>query len=85
MQEEAIEFREDESGFGVLALRPLRIHNSHVQMGKRYLVGCSLCQGTMEGAIEEQYFTPKAAGVDEGAGVDKERDAALPPDPWSDR
>ena len=46
MQEKTVEFREDESGFGVLALRPLRLHHSHVQMGKRHLVGCSFCEGS---------------------------------------
>ncbi len=78
MPEKTVEFREDEGGFGVLALRPLRIHHSHLQMGKRHQVGCALCSGSVEGVVEEQYFTPKADAVVSGPGADEERDPAYP-------
>ncbi len=71
----------------MLSFGAVRIHNDHVQGGRRTITGCSVCEEGLGGALAATTRVEKPLDgekVVEGDGADKEGDAASPPDPWAD-
>ncbi len=67
----------------LLKIGPLRIHDSHIQMGRRSAVDCGVCAEGLDGALAKVEAPEGPSGKDavvEGHGGDGEGDAAPPLD-----
>ncbi len=71
--------------YRVLQYGEIRIHNGHLQSGRRKIRNCGVCSKGLEGALATVVVDKprvEEPSVAKGDGADKERDAALPSDPW---
>ncbi len=76
---------QDEGADRRLKVRPLRVHNNHIQAGRREVASCVVCKKGLASLMEEIAATRARDSKDEvpaGGGTDKEGDAPSPPGDW---
>lgn len=80
---------QSEGGDWRLSLRAVRLHNSHLQSGRRSSKGCPICGAAgLEGAlapVEEERAADSKDEVAAGDGSDEKGDAASSPGSWADQ
>ena len=65
-----------------LSFGAVRVHNGHLQSGRRVTAGCIICVEGLEGALAEVTPPKRPAEVAEGDGADEEEDSALASGGW---
>ena len=77
MQRPNDESVQSEGDYRVLNFGAVRIHNGHLQSGKRTTLGCRVCQKGLEGVMETPARREKPAEVAPRDGGHEKDDPAL--------